>query len=202
MDEPLSALDGRSKGEILPFLERLHDQLSIPVLYISHSPEEVMRLSDHLVLLDKGQATASGPMIELATRLDLSLAHGDSAAAIIDAEVESHDDHYHLSYLRFAGGRLTVSRQEYPLGHRMRVLLHARDVSLAVEPPQRSSILNKFVGKVVDYVAEPPARALVRIDCNGAILLARITWKSAEELLLKAGKEVHVQVKSVALMGG
>ncbi len=202
MDEPLSALDGRSKNEILPFLERLHDELAIPVLYISHSPDEVMRLADHLVLLDKGQASASGPMVELATRLDLTLARGESAAAIIDAQVESHDDHYHLSYLRFAGGRLTVSRHDYPVDHPVRVILHARDISLTLEPPGRTSILNVFKGTVIDYIAEPPARTLVRVDCNGAILLARVTWKSAEELALKAGREVFAQVKSVALMGG
>lgn len=202
MDEPLSALDGPSKAEILPFLERLHDELSIPVLYISHSPQEVIRLADHLVLMDQGRVAAHGPIAELATRLDLQMAHGEAASALIQAEVEAHDDHYHLTYLRFPGGRLSVGRQPFAVGHPVRVALHAKDVSLTLDPPQRTSILNSFPATVLEFVPEPPARAIVRLDCNGAVLLARITWKSAEVLGLAIGQRLYAQVKAVALMSG
>lgn len=202
MDEPLSALDANSKAEILPFLERLHDELSIPVLYISHSPEEVIRLADHLVLMEKGGVVAHGPIAELATRLDLQMARGESASALINATVEAHDDHYHLTYLRFPGGRLSVGRQRFEIGHPVRVALHAKDVSLTLDPPQRTSILNSFAATVLEFAPEPPARAIVRLDCGGAVLLARITWKSAENLGLEVGQRLYAQVKAVALMSG
>ncbi len=200
MDEPLSALDNRSKAEILPFLERLHDELEIPVLYISHSPDEVLRLADHLVLMERGQVSAHGPIAELATRLDLQMAQGEGASALIEAQVAAHDDHYHLTYLRFPGGRLAVTRSPAEVGRAVRVLLHAKDVSLTLDPPQRTSILNSFPVIVREFLPQHPARAIVRLDCGGTQLLARITWKSAEQLGLKVGQSLYAQVKAVALM--
>src|SRR5665647_2311545 len=108
MDEPLASLDMHRKAEILPYLERLHAQLDIPVLYVSHAPDEVARLADHLVLLNAGRVTAAGPTRELMTRLDLPLAHGDSAAALIDATVTQLEPAYHLSYADFSGGRISL----------------------------------------------------------------------------------------------
>ncbi|MBF0219116.1 MAG: molybdenum ABC transporter ATP-binding protein [Gammaproteobacteria bacterium] len=200
MDEPLSALDSASKAEILPFLERLHDELTIPILYVSHASDEVLRLADHLLLMEAGRVTTHGPMVELATRLDLQLAQSESASALVNAIVEGHDDHYHLTYLRFSGGRLTVSRENLEKGHPVRVALHAKDISLTLDPPERTSILNSFAVTVLAFQSEPPARTLIRLDCHGTILLARITWKSAEALGITVGKKLYAQVKAVALM--
>ena len=201
MDEPLAALDLASKRDILPYLERLHDELSIPVLYVSHSPDEVARLADYMVLMDRGRSVASGPLKELLARLDLPLAHGDEAGVVIDTVVGEHDEAFHLTRLDFAGGAISVARQPHALGHRMRLRIHARDVSLALERHSDSSILNILPARVVEIVDENPAQVAVRLDAGGVPLLARITRKSSALLGLEPGMAVYAQVKSVALLG-
>src|SRR5512146_1124482 len=136
MDEPLSALDTTSKQEILPYLERLHRELEIPVLYVSHALDEVARLADHLVLMDKGKVIASGALGETLARLDLPTAHFDDAGAVIEAAVAQHDEAYHLTRLDFAGGHLWVSKVDQPFGTRMRARVLARDASIAMQAPQ------------------------------------------------------------------
>ncbi|MHB1291530.1 MAG: molybdenum ABC transporter ATP-binding protein [Sulfuricella sp.] len=200
MDEPLAALDMASKSDILPYLERLHDELSIPVLYVSHSPDEVARLADYMVLMDRGRSVASGPHKDMLARLDLPLAHGDEAGVVIDTVVGEHDETYHLTRLDFAGGAISVARQPHALGHRMRLRIHARDVSLALERHGDSSILNILPARVVEIVDENPAQVAVRLDAGGVPLLARITRKSSTLLGLEPGMAVFAQVKSVALL--
>jgi molybdate transport system ATP-binding protein len=200
MDEPLAALDLARKQEILPYLERLHDELEIPVVYVSHSPDEVARLADYMVLMEEGKAVASGPIHEMLTRLDLPLAHGDEAGVVIDTVVGEHDETYHLTRLDFAGGAISVARQPHALGHRMRLRIHARDVSLALERHVDSSILNILPASVVEIADETPAHVVVRLDAGGVPLLARITRKSGTLLGLRPGMAVFAQVKSVALL--
>ncbi|RDH85581.1 MAG: molybdenum ABC transporter ATP-binding protein [endosymbiont of Escarpia spicata] len=201
MDEPLAALDRQSKTEILPFLERLHEELSIPVLYVSHAPDEVARLADQLVLLEQGRVRASGPIGEMLTRVDLPLAHGDEAEAIVEATVAEHDEAFHLAHLEFPGGRFTVARKDLPLGQPVRLRLLARDVSLSLERHEGTSILNIFPAKVETLADENPAQLMVRLDAGGVPILSRITRKSATILALEPGKPVYVQVKTVALLG-
>jgi len=201
MDEPLAALDRQSKTEILPFLERLHEELSIPVLYVSHAPDEVARLADQLVLLERGRVRASGPIGEMLTRVDLPLAHGDEAEAVVEARVAEHDETFHLTHLEFPGGRFTVARKDLPLGQPVRLRLLARDVSLSLERHEGTSILNIFPAKVETLVGENPAQLMVRLDAGGVPILSRITRKSATILALEPGKSVYVQVKTVALLG-
>lgn len=200
MDEPLSALDRASKREILPYLERLHDELAMPVVYVSHAPDEVARLADYLVLLDAGRVRAAGPIGELLTRLDLAREQGAEAESIIEAKVAGHDEVYHLSYLDFAGGRFSVARHALPIGHHARLRVLARDVSITLQPQTDTSILNIFPAIVDDLVEDGPAQMLVRLDMGGTPLLARITRKSASVLDLAPGKQVYAQVKTVALL--
>ncbi len=204
MDEPLAALDRQRKLEILPYLERLHHELDIPVLYVTHAPEEVAQLADHLVLLEQGRVVASGAIGEMLVRLDLPLAHGDEAGAVIDGVVAGHDDRYHLTQLQFEGGEVSVGRVMQPLGARVRLRIHARDVSLALQRHDDSSILNILPARVMAFEAEGPAQVLVKL-CAGTAgqtpLLARITRKSADALSLAIGQSLYVQIKSVALMG-
>ena len=201
MDEPLAALDQASKDDILPYLERLHDELAIPVLYVSHALDEVARLADHLVLLERGQVRASGPVAELVTRLDLPLAHGDSAEAIVAATVAAHDAEYGLSYLDSRAGRISLPRVALPAGHAVRVRIRARDVSLMLAHPEGTSILNIFPARVVDISDDSPGHVMVRLDAGGETLLTRITRKSAGLLALAPGAPVFAQVKGVALAG-
>lgn len=201
MDEPLAALDAARKAEILPYLEQLHRELAMTVLYVSHSPDEVARLADHLVLLDQGKVLASGPTAELLTRLDLPLAHGDAAAAVVDATIVGHDTQYHLSVARFAGGELSIARQSLAMGQALRIRVQARDVSLSLQRPSGTSILNILPVRVLALSPDSPGQVMVRLDCGGCALLARITEKSAHGLALAPGLAVFAQIKGVAILG-
>jgi len=200
MDEPLAALDVNRKQEILPYIESLHNELDIPVIYVSHSPDEVARVADHLVLLAAGSITASGAIGDMLTRLDLPLAHGSDAEALIEATVAGHDDNYHLTYLDFAGGRFTVVRKELPPGSSVRLRVVARDVSLTLEHQSGTSILNIFPATIDALIPEGEAQVTVRLLVGGVPMLARVTRKSASVLDLKPGKAVYAQAKSVALL--
>lgn len=202
MDEPLAALDLARKQEILPYLERLHAELDIPVLYVSHAPDEVARLADHLVILDAGRALASGPLSATLARLDLPIRLGEDAGAVLEAVVAEHDPEWHLARVAFDGGSLWVRDKGLPIGHRVRVRILARDVSLAREEITGTSILNVLPARVVELAEdEHPALRLVRLDCNGQPLLARITRRSAAQLQLAPGTAVWAQIKAVALIG-
>ncbi|MET0094366.1 MAG: molybdenum ABC transporter ATP-binding protein [Sedimenticola sp.] len=200
MDEPLSALDRERKQEILPYLESLHDELEIPVIYVSHAPDEVARLADHLVLMEAGEVKATGTIAEMLTRLDLPLAHGNEAEALIEATVAAHDDNFGLTYVDFPGGRFTVSHKSLPIGHPVRVRVTARDVSLTLEHQSGTSILNIFPAVVDEISPLNESQVMVRMLVGGVPMLSRVTRKSAALLELSRGKPVYAQAKSVALL--
>jgi molybdate transport system ATP-binding protein len=201
MDEPLAALDLKRKQEILPYLERLHAELEIPVLYVSHSPDEVARLADHLVAMEGGRVVANGPLNETLTRLDLPLAHFDDAGAVIEATVAKQDEKYHLTQLDFAGGELWVGKVEHPFGTMVRAHVLARDVSIATQAPQGSSISNILNARIEEIRDEGPGKVIVRMKVGDSqMLLSRITRRSRDQLSLIAGMYVCAQVKSIALM--
>ncbi len=200
MDEPLAALDHRSKLEILPYLERLHGELAIPVLYVSHSPDEVARLADTMVLMERGQVRAVGPATELLVRLDLPLAHADDAGAVIDAVVGGHDGEYHLTHLDFDGGRISVPSAARTAGAPVRLRIHARDVSLAQALHRDTSILNILPVEVTAIDEAGPAQLLVKLCAGTTPLLARITRRSGAALALHTGQRLFAQIKSVALV--
>ena len=202
MDEPLAALDLARKQEILPYLERLHDELDIPVLYVSHTPDEVARLADHLVVLQNGQAVAAGPLTETLARVDLPIRLGEDAGVVLDAVIAARDAVWQLAHVEFAGGRLWVRDQGLPVGHRARVRILARDVSLARTPAGDTSILNTLHATVSACAGDAhPALTLVRLQVGESPLLARVTRKSAHALGLAAGQSIYAQIKAVALIG-
>ncbi len=201
MDEPLSALDTKSKQEILPYLERLHRELDIPVLYVSHALDEVTRLADHLVLMEKGKVIASGSLHDTLSRLDLPTAHFDDAGAVIEAIVAQHDEKYHLTRLDFVGGELWVGKVDQPFGSDVRARVLARDVSIATQAPQGSSINNILNARIEEIRDEGADKVLVKLRVGESqILLSRITRRSRDHLGLVEGMFVCAQVKSVALM--
>lgn len=203
LDEPLAALDSKRKGEILPYLERLHDELEIPMLYVSHSQDEVARLADHLVLLSEGKVLASGPIGETLARLDLPLAMGDDAGVVIEGTVIAYDNAYQLLTVRLPGSELTIRVAHSPLqpGKPLRFKIQARDVSLNLQPDEHSSILNRLPVTIVSEVpADNAAHVLVRMDAGGTPLLARITRFSKDQLQLHPGQRLWAQIKSVALL--
>ncbi|MES2000254.1 MAG: molybdenum ABC transporter ATP-binding protein [Pseudomonadota bacterium] len=202
MDEPLAALDMKRKSEILPYLERLHDELEIPVLYVSHSPDEVARLADHLVLMENGQVRASGALTETLARLDLPLRLDDDAGVVLEGLVTELDADWHLARVSFAGGKLWVRDSGVPLNHRVRIRILARDVSLALAPHDVTSILNVLPAVVTQLGDDThPALTLVRLDVGGTPLLARLTRRSAAVLGLHPGQAIWAQIKTVALIG-
>ncbi len=200
MDEPLASLDRARKREIMPYIESLCQELDVPVIYVSHAAREVARLADHLVLIENGRVTATGAIGNMLTRLDLPLARGSDAEAIIEAAVAGHDDEYALTYLDFAGGRFTVTRQPLPLGGKVRLRIAARDVSLTLEHQSNTSILNIFPATVDELTGDGRAQITVRVLVGGIPMLARVTRKSAALLDLTPGKVVYAQAKSVALL--
>ena len=200
MDEPLANLDEARRREVMPYIESLSAELEIPVIYVTHSQDEVARLANELVLLDAGRVAASGPIDELFTRLDLPLAHGDDAAAIVVATVAGHDEDFDLTHLDFGGGRISVPRATIATGGQARLRFAARDVSLTLEHQSSTSILNIFPAVVDEVADEGSAQVTVRLMAEGVPNLARITRKSAVELDLQSGKPVYAQVKSVALL--
>jgi molybdate transport system ATP-binding protein len=202
MDEPLSALDHASKEAIIPYLERVFDELGLPVLYVSHHPDEVARLADHMVLMEAGRVRASGAAADLMTRLDLPLARFDSASAFLDGQVAGHDDTFHLTYIDTNGGRFTVPREDLEIGKRARVQVHARDVSLSLKDHHDTSILNILPARVLDTHDLDPAQLMVRLGLeDGQNLLARVTRRSGVALGLHEGMPLYAQVKGVALVG-
>lgn len=201
MDEPLAALDLARKKEILPYLERLHDELEIPVIYVSHAPDEVARLADHLVVMDAGRAVASGPLTETLARLDLPFRLGEDAGVVLDAVVAERDAQWSLAKVDFGGGAVWVRDGGQPVGRRVRLRILARDVSLALTPHNGTSILNTLSAAVVAIADDThPALALVRLNVGGSPLVARVTRRSAAALDLVQGKLLNAQIKSVAIL--
>jgi molybdate transport system ATP-binding protein len=206
MDEPLAALDRITKDEILPFLERLHDTLSVPVIYVSHDMSEVERLADTLVLMEAGRVIASGPLAALQSDPALPLVKARDAAVSLDAVVESYDPAYGLLNLSVAGGRLVLPGHAATAGERRRVRIVAGDVSLALEPPRSSTILNTFPVRILSRTPVGEHEMIVLLGLGsageGAHILARVTRRSWDQLSLSEGQSLHAQVKSVALARG
>lgn len=201
MDEPLSSLDLKRKREILPYLERLRDELEIPIIYVSHSPDEVARLADYLVAMEGGKVLARGPLAETLTRIDLPIRIGEEVGAILQATMGAVDTTWHLAQVHFPGGCLWLRDAGLPVGSRVRIRVFARDVSLAGKRPEQSSIQNVMLGKV-DAIGEDehPGLAIVRVRIGESRILARLTKRAVAELDLAPDREVWVQVKSVAIM--
>ena len=200
MDEPLAALDQPRKEEILSFIERLRDELAIPIVYVSHAMGEIVRLADTLVLVSEGRVVALGPLHELTSRLDLRPLTGRyEAGAVLETRVAGHDEAFGLTELAFAGGRLRVPRIDLAPGTPLRVRVRARDVALALVPPSDTSFLNVLAGVVRDIGEETGPMVDVLLDLGGAPLWSRITARSRHDLNLVVGTPVHALVKAVAL---
>lgn len=200
LDEPLSGLDFESREEILQALEALHEELSIPVLYVSHVPMEVQRLADYLVLLERGSVVASGEINDVLTRPGLALSRADEAAALLAATVRRHDPVYRLTELAVPGGTIYVPAQRLDVGARLRLRILARDVSIALERIEDTSISNILPAEVVSINEDrDPANRLLQLSLDGNLILSRVTRRSVERLGLRPGIQVYAQIKSVAL---
>ena len=202
LDEPLAALDHARRQDILPWLERLRDELHIPMLYVTHSADEVARLADTLVVLDQGRIVSAGAVAEVLGRVDLPVVLGEDAGALLEGAVVERDARWHLMRMAFAGGSLWLRDSGLATGTRVRVRVLARDVSLSTQAPSATSIQNLLQCEVRAIVPDThPSQALVQLTCGESVLLARITARAADALGLEPGKPVWAQVKSAALVG-
>ncbi len=200
MDEPLAALDAKRKQEILPFLIRLHQTLNIPVLYVTHSQQEVAQLADYLVLLENGKLQAAGLLAETLTRLDLPQAQEREAATVWEVSVLEHDAEYHLTRVAFAGGSLQLPALDVAIGMILRIQIYAQEVSITLDIAHNSSILNVLPATINEIVAGEIGQSFVRLSVGKQILLARITQKSVHLLDLHVGMRVYVQIKSTSIL--
>jgi molybdate transport system ATP-binding protein len=204
MDEPLASLDAARKNEILPFIERLSDEFAVPIVYVSHAAEEIVRLADTLVLLSGGRVAAIGAVEELMSRLDLRPLTGRyEAGSVIAARVSGKDATFGLSHLAFPGGVLRVPLGGLPLGREVRIRVRARDVTLSSARPEGLSTLNVFEGTVMEIGgdAEPATLVDVRIDI-GVPLWARITRRALHDLQIAPGRRIFTLIKAVAIDHG
>jgi molybdate transport system ATP-binding protein len=199
MDEPLASLDLPRKREILPYLERLHQELSMPLVYVTHAPEELVRLADHLVLLENGHVLAAGPLETCLVTPTLPTATHRDLGCVLKTRVLSYDADYGLLEVAFSAGKLHLPHTPAPFGSVLRLQVKPRDVSLSLRLPEHSSVLNQIPCSVVDFRQDGPAHTLVRLDAAGTPLLASITRLSHDRLKLTPGMRVHAQVKATAL---
>jgi len=201
MDEPLAALDLARKQEILPYLEKLHDELDIPVLYISHAHDEVARLADHLVVMDQGRVLAVGALSETLARLDLPLHLGEDAGVVLEGTIAERDPQWHLAKVRCDGTDFWVRDGGHATGYGVRIRILARDVSIALNQTLDSSILNILPAEVIEIGDDThPAQALVKLRLGSSPILSRLTHRSVQTLGLVPGQRVFAQIKAVALI--
>ena len=200
MDEPLASLDFKRKQEILPFLSRLNQELNIPVLYVTHSQQEVAQLADNLVIMADGKALASGPLSETLSRLDVPLAHEREAASVWLVTIVEQEADYHLTRVAFAGGTLSLTMVDAVIGTPLRVQIYARDVSIALEAPIATSILNVLPATITGLTDDHSGQSVVLLQVGSQTLLAHITRKSVLMLNLQIGMTVYAQIKGTSIL--
>ena len=184
----------------MPYLDALHNDLDIPIIYVTHSSDEASRLADYLLLLDHGKVIGSGPINNMLTRFDLPMSHGKEATSLVEAKVISREKEFNLMHLDFPGGEFLVPDNNLPIGSNVRLRVSARDVSLTREKQTDTSILNIFPAIVDEMSPEGKAQIMVRLKITEITLLTLITKKSAKILNLKKGSKVFAQVKSAAIL--
>lgn len=200
MDEPLASLDSTRKSEILAYVEILRDELRIPIVYVSHSIEEVTRVADHLVLVADGHTLASGPLTEIMGRVDLEPYLGRfQAGAVIEARVARHDEQDGLTTLAFDGGEFLVPVVDSLPGEPVKIRVRARDVALALAPPAGTSFLNVLEGCVTAISDRPGPLVDVTLAVGRATIVSRLSRRSCERLGLAPGMKAFALVKAVAL---
>jgi molybdate transport system ATP-binding protein len=200
LDEPLASLDAHRKSEVLQYIELMRDEIRVPIVYVSHAAEEVVRLADTVVLMSEGEVAASGAAEEVMGRPDLRLGTGAfEGGTVIDAKVIEQDMQYELATLAFNGGTLVVTNVDALIGERVRVRIRARDVSIALERPGRISIQNVLGGRIAAVGDERSGIVDVSIGIGATTLRSRITVRAARQLGLAPGLEVYALVKAVSL---
>lgn len=203
LDEPLASLDRARRGDILAWLRRLRDEIRMPMLYVTHSLEEIARLADHVVLLRQGQVIASDSVTQVLSGMDAAAMLGDEAGALLEGVIAARDVRWHLARVDVDGGSIWLRDDGCATGTPVRVRVLAKDVSLALQPaPSGTSSIQNALPCVVRTIGPGahPSQAMVQLQCGESLLLARISARAADQLQLAPGKEVWAQVKTAALV--
>lgn len=200
LDEPLAALDQPSRMELIPYLENLQERYSFPIIYVSHSLSEVTRFADHVVLLSAGKVKGTGKLSQIFAQTDFDLQPADDPLSVIETTVVGYDEEDHLIRVKFEGGEFLLPREDFPVGQKVRVAVHARDVSLTLQAPTQTSILNILNTVVEDVIEADRTRVLVKLNAKGTTLFALITRRSARSLNLQGGSKVYAQIKAISLV--
>jgi molybdate transport system ATP-binding protein len=201
LDEPLASLDLARREEVLPYLERLRDALAIPLVYVSHQFDEVLRLATRVVLLDAGRIVADGDIATVSRDPALRAIVGpDAVGAVLSGRVEQIDAGF--AHLRVGDATLNVEYEGAAVGQRIQIQVLARDVIVATELPRGLSVRNVVAARVVSITPDAGRAVLVELDIGrSASLLARITLRASQELALRSDKQVWALIKSVSLRG-
>jgi molybdate transport system ATP-binding protein len=199
MDEPLASLDEPRKNEIMPFIERLRDEVRLPIIYVTHSTAEAARLATTVAVLQNGKLAAFGPVTDILRHSRvLPPSDHDEAGSVIDARVAAHDTAAGTTRLSTPGGTWIVPITDAPLGTALRLVVRARDVMIATDRPSGLSALNILEGKLASLQESMDGSLDAEVDCHGDRLTARITRVSAERLGLAPGRTVYAIVKALA----
>lgn len=202
MDEPLASLDQARKQEILPYIEKLKQEMGLPILYVTHSTDEVARLADTLVAMENGQIVASGDLTQTFANLDFPISLGEESGVVIQTVIKEKDTVWGLMKVEFDGGSLWVRDNAGNVKDTVRVRVLARDVSLSLNKENNNtSIMNRLDAKIIEISEEThPGLALVKLKIGNTYLIARVTRRSIHQLGLSSGDNICAQIKSVALV--
>jgi molybdate transport system ATP-binding protein len=202
LDEPLAALDAARRGELLPYLEGLRDHFSLPMVYVSHQFDEVLRLAGHVVVMENGRVADHGDVVATSQSPALRAIVGtESMGAVVEGVVAEVDAPAGLAQIRVGDGRLLVEAGDLQRGQRMRVQLLARDLILSISAPAGLSVRNSLAGVVTQLEADGPKAWLVFTDIGGSRLMVRVTEDARVALGLAVGQRLWVLVKAVSLRG-
>ncbi|GJL80916.1 MAG: molybdenum import ATP-binding protein ModC [marine bacterium B5-7] len=194
MDEPLSSLDFATKRDILPYIERLHDSLNMPIVYVSHVPTEVALLADHLVIMDQGRVRESGPVAELFSKIHTSGEHDSNPVTLIDARVQRFDSRDNVTLLEFPGGQLELPGQVQSVGQSVRLRLTADAINICLDSNHITSAMNRLSATVVEVINLDDAETLVRLQVGETEFVSKVPDRAVAQLKLKPDARVVVEV--------
>ncbi len=201
LDEPMSALDLNKKSELYPWIEKLTHELHIPIVLVSHSIEEIARLTKHLVILERGRILAQGPTAEVLTSIETPFDFGEHASSILRASVQEIDKTWDLAKIALDQHALWIENHGFQIGQTVGVRILARDVSLSLHQPSQTSIQNSIHCSITGRRDLPnSSQCLVQLQCGNQIILAKITRRALATLDLQMGQSIWAQIKSVAML--
>lgn len=199
MDEPLSSLDNESKSELITLIESIKDNFHLPVLYVTHSLNEMARISTNAIIMDSGKITKIGNTFEILTNLDLPISEQNNSLAVINGNIESHDNKYNLTDINIGNNIISVPQINQSIRSKVRLLIKSKDVSITMERPISTSILNIIECNIIKIKHLNASNILIKLNFNNQILISKITKKSFDKLELETGKIVYAQIKSIAI---